>query len=278
MDIVALTPGLGTTSGWKTFSKAVLERLQTTDHVTLVDDLPSPLAMQSSPTAVLKATQRVRALAKDADIVYSFIAYPYSLVAYLATRWIETPYVVSCHGTYAVRPLHTKHRVLATRALWCADRLFPVSEFTAAQICETLGQLETITVVPNGVDQSPNRAAPFDIDAQVLLTVGSIKPRKGHHRVIESLERVVRTVPDVEYHVVGGGIDGQYQRQVEGISRNLDVADRVYFEGRVSEMELPSGSRRLTRSSCSHNMSTTVSRGSVSSIWKLISMVFPRWA
>jgi phosphatidylinositol alpha-1,6-mannosyltransferase len=238
MKLLVLTPTIGTQSGWATFSKAVVSRLRNRHDVRVVDDVTAPIDMKGHPVELLRAARHVRAQLDDVDALFSLVSYPYSAVAMLATLERSAPYFVSCHGTYAVRPLHTKHRFLARPSLRRAAGVFPVSEFTAGRIRDAIPGIDNITVVPNGVDPTTGDVESFDLDHRVVLTVGSFKPRKGQDNAVSSFATVADELPDVHHHLVGGGADGDYAAKVRRIADQSGISDRVHFEGHVSDEDL----------------------------------------
>ncbi|AUG47901.1 hypothetical protein BVU17_10370 [Haloarcula taiwanensis] len=235
--LLILTPTLSPDTGWGQYSEAVVSRLRDYYEVDVRTDLPSPLALQSSPVSVLRAASSVRRATDDVDAIFSLVAYPYSLVAYLATRRTDVPYFVSCHGTYAVEPLHSKHRLPARLALSKAAAAFCVSTFTADCI-RSVTKSQNLVTVPNGVPPVNDPPTPFSLDHRVLLTVGAFKPRKGQHLSAEAFVRIADDEPDVDYHLVGSGSDTEYADGVRNIVRENGLSDRIHFEGKVPDEEL----------------------------------------
>lgn len=73
---------------------------------------------------------------------------------------------------------------------------------------------------------------------RVLLTVSRIDQGdryKGHDRVIAALKRLAAAHPDLDYVIVG---DGDDRARLEQLARQLGIAERVHFAGRVSDSEL----------------------------------------
>ncbi|WP_188853170.1 glycosyltransferase family 4 protein [Haloarcula argentinensis] len=232
--LLVMTPTISPDTGWGRYSKAVVAGLRDHYEVDVRTDLPDPLPLRSSPVSVLRAARRIRRAIDDVDAVFSLVAYPYSLIAYLATRCSDVPYFVSCHGTYAVEPLHSKHRLPARLALSQAAAAFCVSTFTADCI-RSATALQNLVTVPNGVTPVDDPPTPFSIDHRVLLTVGAFKPRKGQHLSAEAFVRIADEEPDVDYHLVGSGSDTEYADGVRNIVRENGLSDRVHFEGKVSD-------------------------------------------
>jgi len=72
-----------------------------------------------------------------------------------------------------------------------------------------------------------------------LLTVARIVKAnryKGHDVVIRALPRILKSIPDLVYVIVGGGDDLGY---LDSVSRKCGVRDKVIFAGCVPDAELP---------------------------------------
>ena len=65
-----------------------------------------------------------------------------------------------------------------------------------------------------------------------LLTVGHVSPRKGQHRVIKALPRLIQIFPDIHYHIVGRPV---YQEKLETLAKELQVEKYISFHGRVKQ-------------------------------------------
>lgn len=70
----------------------------------------------------------------------------------------------------------------------------------------------------------------------VLLTVGRLVPRKGHMKVLEAVQRLTRTVPDLLWVVAGIGTEEAELRS--GIER-LGLQPYVRLLGKVDQELLP---------------------------------------
>jgi phosphatidylinositol alpha-1,6-mannosyltransferase len=234
--LLILTPTLSPETGWGRYSDAIVRNLERQYELDVCTELPDIMELRSSFKALYYAVQRVRGRVESADSVLSLVSYPYSLVAYLATRGTDVPYFVTCHGTYAVEPLFNKHRVPARHSFSQSAALFAVSSFTADRMRERMSACN-IYIIPNGVTDERPELKPFDLDNEVLLTVGAFKPRKGQLRAVEAFAQVASQLPDVDHHFVGD-VSGEYAEAVQDHVEELGLKDRVHFEGRVPEEEL----------------------------------------
>lgn len=127
------------------------------------------------------------------------------------------------------------------------DRLIAVSSFTRQLLPPDLQ--DRTEILPNGLLLSTMPAdngrsiTPFDWPGWPrLLTVGSVSPRKGQHRVIKALPHLRRIWPDIRYHIVGLP---HHQDTLVALAEDLGVSDSVIFHGRMKSDEM------LCRAYCS---------------------------
>ncbi|HET7292741.1 MAG TPA: glycosyltransferase family 1 protein [Vicinamibacteria bacterium] len=170
---------------------------------------------------------------------------------YLAPVLGQTPYVVSIHDmSLALLPqLHTlrKRALMSTLVPYCARKaqiVLTPSEATRRDVERLLGiPGDRIKVIPYAAgpefrptpDRRPARAHVGD--APYLLHVGTIEPRKNLVRVLRAFARVVASLPDHRFLVVG-----QPGWLYEDVLRELarpELQGRVVMAGYVQEAQLP---------------------------------------
>jgi phosphatidyl-myo-inositol dimannoside synthase len=146
---------------------------------------------------------------------------------------------------------------------WCAiwHGVIPRSYVTRQMTCWAFGQSDlTITVsqysrrrmidmgvrphrnltITNGADEErfyPDYYAGLELraklglsDALILLTVGHVSERKGQDIVIRALPRILQSMPNVHYLIVGLPTR---QAPLEKLAIELGVSEYVHFLGRV---------------------------------------------
>ena len=69
----------------------------------------------------------------------------------------------------------------------------------------------------------------------VVLTVGRLQARKGQDMLIRALPEIALSVPDALYAIVGDGDDFE---RLDGLARDLGVADRVRFHHNLADDDL----------------------------------------
>ncbi|MCI4336462.1 MAG: glycosyltransferase family 4 protein [Thermoplasmata archaeon] len=132
--------------------------------------------------------------------------------------------------------------------LWAIERTTPwflrrsrvMTE--ARSTAEVLIQLgvpsESISLVPPGVDTQVYRPAPARRSPTPLLAyVGRLKRYKRVDLAINAFRSVLRTRPDAELHIAGGGTD---RDRLEAITREQGLERSVRFLGPLTEAEVTS--------------------------------------
>lgn len=171
--------------------------------------------------------------------------YPH-YAAYRAARATGRPYVVTVHGALNEWALGRKSvrkglymRVVQRRIL---QRASAVQVFTEAeaQRAHALGLTVPIMVIPNGVDVEsyeslpPTRSLverfPELRGKRVVLFLGRVHPGKGLDLLVRAFGDLARSHPDARL-VVAGQDEGGYQRQVEGMLREVGTLDTTVFAG-----------------------------------------------
>ena len=126
---------------------------------------------------------------------------------------------------------------------WCLDEVVSISRYTAARMAKVFRLPESrFRLLPCAVDLGDERhrtaARGANGHPHTLLTVSRMGPKdryKGIGKVIGSLPRILRDLPDTRYVVVG---DGPLRPQLMVQAESTGVADRVDFLGRVDDRRL----------------------------------------
>ena len=103
--------------------------------------------------------------------------------------------------------------------------------------------------IPNGVDPEMfyrrDRAASrhkhrIAGDERIVLSVGALIERKGHHRVMRALYELRMQNIDASLLIAGGpGPEGVYEEPLRHLVAELGMQDRVRFLGQVAPETLP---------------------------------------
>lgn len=147
------------------------------------------------------------------DIIDAHFTYPDGMAACLLAKVFRCPVTVTLRGTLVP---YSRYRLRRPQLAWTlrrADRILSVSDSLRDLAIRLGAPAERIRVIPNGVDTAtfgvisrPEARETLALPAarRVLISVGTLTPRKGHQRVLAALPEVLRHCPDLLYVVVGG--------------------------------------------------------------------------
>jgi glycosyltransferase involved in cell wall biosynthesis len=184
----------------------------------------------------------------DFDVIDSHFAYPDGYAATLLGKWLKVPVTITLRGTEARHAETWIRRRLLLNGLQRADRVFSVSD-SLKRLAVSLGaEAGKIEVVGNGVDTQKFSPIPkgearsrlgLAEDDKVLISVGGLVERKGFHRVIELLPRLVERNPTLKYLVVGGASpEGDWSERLRRQVSELKLEHVVLFLGAMPSAEL----------------------------------------
>lgn len=190
--------------------------------------------------AALRAARALQAQGKVFDVIDAHYFYPDGVAAARLGQALKLPVVITGRGTdLTLIPDAPRAREQIKWAAHEASALVTVCEDLRRRLVD-LGAPEPRTLVlRNGVDlrrfvvrdRQKARAA-LGVGGFVLLSVGSLIPRKGHDLTIEALTRA----PDCTLLIAGSG---PQRVELETLARRLGVADRVRFLGEIAHDQLP---------------------------------------
>lgn len=168
---------------------------------------------------------------------------PMGIIAWAASFFASYRYGVFLYGADLWGYPSRWERWLMRHCCRRAERLLPITRYTAEQLRAALPGLERVTLVPCTVEprslETHRASAGADPKAalglqgkQVLLTASTLGWRKGHRFVLEAMSQLVREFPDLMYVYTGQGpakeaIEEQVRRLgLEGHVRAVGFVDR----------------------------------------------------
>jgi phosphatidylinositol alpha-1,6-mannosyltransferase len=189
--------------------------------------------------------RQVNELARDfgADLVVLDPAVPLGLIG----PSLELPYDLVLHGAEVTVPgrLPLSKQALAY-TLGRARHIVAAGGYPAAEAEHAAGRKLPITVVPCGVDADRFRPLTNEeretgrehfaipADAELIVSISRLVPRKGFDTAIRAAARLGRRRPDLLLVIAGGGRDEERLRR---LAAELDAP--VRFLGRIPNDDMP---------------------------------------
>ena len=184
--------------------------------------------------------------ARKPDVVHTF--FPVANVIGVMAAWLAgLRHIVSSRRDYGEWMIG--RYLLATRI---ADRFAgkivansrPVKELTVS--AEKVAS-EKVAVIYNGIDLSAFGAIAPDHDLKqrlgipagnrVVAKIANFRPMKHHRSFILAASVILKARADVDFLLVGADAGGCHlQSELETLARSLDIADRVHFAGRQTQV------------------------------------------
>jgi teichuronic acid biosynthesis glycosyltransferase TuaC len=182
----------------------------------------------------------------DFDIIDAHVVYPDGFAAVLIGRYFKKPVVVTSHGTdLNLLPKFPVIRQLLRFTLLKADRVIAVCQALKDAMIQLQIPGEKITVIPNGVDINkfhpiPREEARSRLNippGRMIISVGSLIPRKGHDLLIKALKIVVQELGETNIYLVIAG-EGPSRGQIENLISSLGLSEYVRLVGSIPHSEL----------------------------------------
>jgi teichuronic acid biosynthesis glycosyltransferase TuaC len=206
--------------------------------------LPGGAGLASAGAFVFaRILSRVRELhlAQKIDVIHAHGPLPCGHAAMLLSGELNVPYVVSVHGLDA----YSTNQVPGRPGEWCqrvsgrvfrsAGKVVCISERVREQVLAGGGWVAT-SVVYNGADpelfSQASQAAPAPPS---ILTVGNLIPIKGHDLLLRAVAAATPSHPGLGLDIVGQGPE---RMRLTALGRELGIAERVRFLGRVPRREV----------------------------------------
>lgn len=178
--------------------------------------------------------------AESIDLIDAHYFYPDGVAAALLAKEFGMPLTITARGTDVnFIPRYALPRRMILWAASRADGLITVCEALRKELIDLGAPPNKIRTLRNGVDLQAFRPLPpeecrakLGVTGTVLLSVGSLIPRKRHDLVIRALP----LLPDATLLIAG---DGPERMKLAQLGRELQVGHRVRFLGTLPHDRLP---------------------------------------
>jgi teichuronic acid biosynthesis glycosyltransferase TuaC len=207
--------------------------------------LPPKVGMNIAPYTLARgAITTIRKLIRDGfdfDLIDAHYYYPDGVAAGMIARQLNKPYIVTARGTdLNLIPEYPRPRQLILETAHHATASIGVCKALMDRLAELGADPTKLHVMRNGVDLE--RFYPIDRsearkqlnfgDERILLSVGHLVERKGHHLAIEALP----SLPNNSILVIAGA--GPELASLKELAKARGVTKRVRFVGQVRNEQL----------------------------------------
>jgi teichuronic acid biosynthesis glycosyltransferase TuaC len=182
------------------------------------------------------------------DLIDAHFGHPEGATAAMLACEFGVPYTITLRGNETMHGRWRWRRKAMAWALSRAARVIAVSG-SLGQYAVSLGaNPKKVKVIPNGIDVEKfwprNRQAArseFGFDSRlVVLSVGSLIERKGHHRTVAALKTIRDRGISAMVVIAGGpGREGNYEPAIRRAVDDLGLQDSVKFLGHIDNQRLP---------------------------------------
>jgi glycosyltransferase involved in cell wall biosynthesis len=198
------------------------------------------IGMTVAPALLARASRAAMRRIGDFDLIDAHYLYPDGVAAIRLGQALGKPVAITARGSDVTQLAEfPTPRRLIREALARAAGLIAVSEALRARLIELGADPARVTTLRNGVDtdvfhpvdREAARAA-LGVTGHLLVSVGALIPRKGHHRSIDAMRRL----PGCTLLIAGEGPErGRLQAQID----DAGLAGRVRLLGAWPHARLP---------------------------------------
>ncbi|MGH7299995.1 MAG: glycosyltransferase [Candidatus Rokuibacteriota bacterium] len=184
------------------------------------------------------------------DLIDAHFAYPDGLAGVLLGWVFGVPVAVTLRGTEARLAGSRLRRPQVARVVRAADQVIAVSQ-SLADLAAALGAPPArLRMIPNGVDSARFRPGPkrdarrrlgLPPDSPLIVSIGGLTERKGHHRVLAVLPELLPKHPDLLFAAVGGpSVEGDTGPLLRRLTAELGLGEHVLLPGPTPHEQIAS--------------------------------------
>lgn len=171
------------------------------------------------------------------DVAHSYLFHP-NVLSPIAARLARVPAVIASKRSLDRYP-HRLSRYACKVANGLADRITVNADAVARFVAAEEGcRRDKMVLIPNGVNEAAfSRAVDADqkrrevglpLQAPVVGAVSRLAWKKGIHDLLQTMPRLLASVPEVRLVIVG---DGPLRQELEAQATSLGCSSRVLFLG-----------------------------------------------
>ncbi|MBI4992192.1 MAG: glycosyltransferase family 4 protein [Candidatus Harrisonbacteria bacterium] len=239
MRVCFLTHNLRSDNGAGVFSLRLIRSMQDALRCKVV-------ALTAVPDKIRfwSAFFQLRKILKGCDIIHALDAYPYGVMATLAALGLGKKIIITAVGTGSINPLYRiPYSWLLKYVYRRAYKITAISHFTKNEILKKVPDIQ-IEVINHGVDLEKfqknidtRKCVNADQYKPYILSVGSLRWRKGYHLSIPAFARVAAEFPNLKYIIVGKKYAADYYQRLQKLISDYKLEDKVFLLDSVDNFD-----------------------------------------
>lgn len=174
---------------------------------------------------------------KNFDLIHAHGSLPDDYAAYLLSRKLNLPYIVTVHGeTINTLYLHKRKFKKSKIALLNADAVVGVSSKVVKKISKLTGRKENLFTVLNGYNRTKFNSPELSSQKElIILFAGNMVKSKGCDYLLKAFSILSKKYQAIKLILAGGGT---LLDEMKRLAINLNVMDRVTFNGTMLHADL----------------------------------------
>lgn len=202
------------------------------------------LAPKTMAVSLYRQVKALMAKGEDFDLIDGHYFYPDGVAIAEVARKLDKPFTVTARGSdINLIPQYETPRQQIQDTFHASDHNLAVCEALRQEMIDLGADPAKVSASRNGVDldlfsfaderkqQTVRQQLKLPLSMPILLSVGLLIERKGHHLVIEAM----KAHPEAQLLIVGMGPD---KFKLKRLAKKLNVSNRVTFLGGLSQPEL----------------------------------------
>ena len=182
------------------------------------------------------------------DVIDAHFGFPTGIAAGMIACSLGVPFIVTLRGNETMHAQSAPVKIWMKWMLRRASCIITVSERLRTFALGFGIPPDRVKTIPNGIDSSvfyprdrtsSRQALAIAEQTKVILSVGALIERKGHHFVLRAAASLLRESPDLLVIIAGGpGPEGHYEDRLRALVNELRVESAVRFTGAISPGEI----------------------------------------
>jgi len=237
-------------NGAGVFSRRIIEGVKShSDYdVTVLTVLPCEESyarhLLSSKFKILRNFFKIRRVFKRANIIHAMDVFPYGFIAVFFSFGLRKKIIITAIGSGSIIPLYK--RIYSFLSRYCyrrANCVTAISHFVRNEILKKTKNVNIKIIMP-GVDfEKFNRdiyegnPRKLNLPRNYVLSVGSLRWRKGYKVSIPAFAKVNAIFPEMNYVIVGKKYTEKQYDKLQGLIGDSELENKVHILHNVDNFD-----------------------------------------